>query len=300
MREGRKKREKRDRRGVVLEPWKLTAIVLLVMICFLIHFPAHAASPSGDIKEGNRYYWQGDYDKALEQYEAAGEASPDLDIVNFNKGTAYYQKGQYQEAIDSFTKALSTEDKKTESDAIYNIANAKYKLGRATAENDMNSAVSLYRESLDYYKRAIELEEGSRDAKYNHELVERELKVLLDRLKNQKQQQDDQDREQDSDKKEEQKNDNKEPESNESGKEERQQGREAPDDQKMTEEKGDHQQGAGEGTAQEQEAGRQEERDGGMSPEEAKMLLEAFGEEEERDAQKKQKGAQYPRVLKDW
>jgi len=302
----REKRERRERRGAVPAHWKRLAILFVFTICFLIPFSAHAASPSGGIKEGNRYYEQGDYDKALEQYEAAAEASPDLDIVNFNKGTAYYQKGQYQEAIESFTKALNTEDKKTESDAIYNIANTKYKLGRASAESDINSAVSLYRESLDYYKRAIELDEGNRDAKYNHELVERELKVLLDRLKNQEQQQDDQDKnhenEQDNDKKEEeeQKSDSKEAESNESGEAEKQQGQEARDDQNMKEDKDDQQEGAGEDSGQEQESGQEEERDGGMSPEEAKMLLQAFGEEEARDAEKKQKGAQYPRVLKDW
>jgi hypothetical protein len=68
----------------------------------------------------------------------------------------------------------------------------------------------------------------------------------------------------------------------------------------MKEDKGDQQQTGGEDTGQEQEAGRQEEGNEGMSPEEAKMLLEAFGEEEARDSVKKQKGARYPRVLKDW
>jgi Ca-activated chloride channel family protein len=303
MRERRERRERREERkrecrGMAVSCPMLA--ILLLTICLLIPLSVPAASLSGTIKEGNRYYKQGDYDKALEKYEAAGEASPDSDIVNLNKGTAYYQKGQYKEAIDSFTKALNTEDKKTESDAIYNIANARYKLGSVNAENDINSAVSLYRESLDYYKRAIELDEGNRDAKYNHELVERELKVLLDKLKNQEQQQDDQEKEQDNDKKEEQKSDSKESESNESKEEEKQQDQEARDDQEMKEEKDDQKQAGEEDTGQEQEGGRQEEKNGGMSPEEARMLLEAFGEEEARDAAKKQKGARYPRVLKDW
>ena len=303
MREGREQRDERERRRsdsrgtAVTCLWTSIISLLLCAECILVPVSAHAASLSGDIKAGNRYYKQRDYDKALEQYEAAGEESPDLDIVNFNKGTAYYQKGQYQKAIDSFTKALNTEDKETESDAIYNIANAKYKLGRANAENNINSAVSLYRESLDYYKRAIELDEGSRDAKYNHELVERELKVLLDKLKNQ--QQGDQEKKQDKDKKEEQKSDMKDSQSNEAKKEERQQGQEARDDQEMKDDKG-RQQAAEEDAGQEQQTGRQDQKDSGMSPEEAKMLLEAFSEEEAREAGKRQKGAHYPEVLKDW
>jgi tetratricopeptide (TPR) repeat protein len=279
---------------------RLIIIIVTFFSLTIFNATAYAASPAKEIKDGNRAYKQGDYDTALENYEAAGEASPDSDIVNFNIGAAYYKKGQYQEAIDSFTKALNTEDNKIESDAIYNIANARYKLGSANAENDINSAVSQYRESLDYYKRAIELDEGNRDAKYNHELVERELKVLLDKLKNQEKQQDDQEKEQDSDKKEEQKSDSKESESNESEGDEKQQEQEARNDQEMKEDKGDQQQTAGEGNEQEQEANRQEERNEGMSPEEAKMLLEAFGEEEARDAVKKQKGAQHREVLKDW
>jgi len=291
--------QKRECRGTAV-PCPRTLTILLCTIFILLPCYAFAASSSTDIKEGNRYFKQGNYDTALERYQSAGEASPDSDIVNFNIGAAYYKKGQYQEAIDSFTKALNTEDKKTESDAIYNIANARYKLGSANAENDINSAVSLYRESLDYYKRAIELDEGNSDAKYNHELVERKLKVLLDKLKNQEQQQDDQQKEQDKDNKEEQKSDSKESDSNESKGDEKQQEQEARNDQEMKEDKGDQQQTGGEDSGQEQEAGRQDERNEGMSPEEAKMLLEAFGEEEARDAVKKQKGAHYREVLKDW
>lgn len=293
-----------DKRGTVLAPLKLSAIVMLFVIRFLMPLSANAASFSSDIKDGNSYYKQGEYDKALEKYKAAGEASPDSDIANFNKGTAYYQKGQYQAAIDAFSKALNTEDKKTEADSTYNIANAKYKLGSSNVDRDINSAVGLYRESLDYYKRAIELDEGNRDAKYNHELVERKLKVLLDKLKNQKQQEKDRKKEQDSDKKKEQSDDTKESGSNESKEEKDQQGRQTRNDQGKKEQKSDQQQAGGGETKQEQKqeqkAGMKEGKNGGMSPREARMLLNAFGEQEARDAVRKQKEAHYPEVLKDW
>lgn len=288
-----------DGKYIVTALSKLHAIILFFMFCFLMPPAVHAASSSSDIKDGNRYYEQGNYDKALEKYETAGEASPDSDIINFNKGTAYYQKGQYQEAIDAFTQALNTEDKQTEADSIYNIANSKFKLGSATSDSDLNSAVNLYRESLDYYKRAIDLDGGNTDAKYNHELVERELKMLLDRLKNQEQQQDDKKEKQDGDKKEEQEGAGKEQGTGESKEGEDKQGQQTGNDG-MKEKDSDQQQAAGEENGKEQETGQQGEGEDGMSPEEARMLLEAFGEAEARDALKRQKGAHYPGVLKDW
>jgi Ca-activated chloride channel family protein len=289
-----------DKRGAVPCPW-IVVIPLFFVICLLIPLFAHAASFSSDIKEGNRYYKKGEYDKALEQYEAAEESSPDSDIVNFNKGTAYYRKGRYQEAIESFTKALNTEDKKTEADSTYNIANAKYKLGSSSEDRDMNSAVRLYRESLDYYKRAVELDEGNRDARYNHELVERKLKILLDKLKNQeKHQGEDRDKGQENDKKEEQKSDSKESGSNKAKKEEDRQSRQARNDQKMKEQKSDQQQAVGGDAGQEKEAVGQEKKNGGMSSREARMLLDAFGEQEAREAVKNEKKTYYPEVLKDW
>lgn len=282
------------------------------MLCFLTPIFARAASPSGDIKQGNRYYNRGDYDKALEKYKAAEEALPESDIVNFNKGAAYYQKAQYKDAIDAFTQALNTENTKIEADSIYNIANAKYKQGNIVADSDINSAVALYRESLDYYKRAIDLDEDNVDAKYNHELVERELKVLLDRLKNQEQQdnqeqqqddqgkQDNQGKQQDGDKKEEQTGEDKESESTGSKEEEEKEDRQSRSDREMKEDGSDQQQAAGEESGQERQTERQEEYGDAMSPEEARMLLEAFGEEEARDAATRQKGSHYPDVLKDW
>ena len=142
-------------------------------------------SAKKNVKEAYRLYKQGKLDEALQKYNDASVALPDSDIVNFNMGTALYKKEDYQKAIDSFTKALTSDDKKIEADALYNLGNCKYKLGKLKENTDLSSTVALLRESLDYYKRAVELDQKNTDARFNHEFVERELKVLLDKLKQQ-------------------------------------------------------------------------------------------------------------------
>ncbi len=237
-------------------------------------------------------------EKDLEKYEKAVEEDPDSDVANYNLGTAYYWKGEYEKSFDSFMKSLNTEDREIEAKAVYNMANSKYKMGSLQAGKDLNSAIGHYKESLDYYRRAMELDESDRDAKFNHELVEKKLKILLDKMKNQQQQDQDQDKNEDKDK------ENKEGQ----GKGEQQQQQQEDQKQQNEDEKqSDQSQDTGEsGAEQEQQqqemesAGKEDESSEQMSPEEARMLLEAYGQDEARDEVKKKMKGRYGEVLRDW
>ncbi|MEI8176282.1 MAG: tetratricopeptide repeat protein, partial [Candidatus Omnitrophota bacterium] len=147
-----------------------------------------AVGASGNVRAGNRLYRDGKLDAALEKYHAASAALPDSDIVNFDIGAAWYKKEEYQKAAESFTKALTSEHKKIEADALYNLGNCKYKLGKLKENTDLATCVGLLRESLDYYKRAVAIDQKNADARFNHEVIERELKVLLDKMKKEPQQ----------------------------------------------------------------------------------------------------------------
>jgi len=146
----------------------------------------YAASGANSIKAGNGMYKKGKFDEALKYYNKAKIDAPSEPIVDFNIGTALYKKKEYKKAIDSFTSALPSAGSGLESRINYNIANAKYRLGRKSVNTDLQKAINLYRQALDYYKRAIDLNHRDMNAKYNHEFVEKELKILLDKLKHQK------------------------------------------------------------------------------------------------------------------
>ena len=139
-------------------------------------------------EKGNELFRRRDFDGALRLYNEALIKTPESEYINFNIGASQFKKGDFEKAISSFEKSMLTQDKGLEQKANFNIANAKYKMGKLKENTDLSKTVELLRQSLDYYKRAIELDPKDKKAKVNHELVERELKILLDKLK---QQQDD-------------------------------------------------------------------------------------------------------------
>ncbi len=157
----------------------LCVFVFAHSICFA------ASDAKKSVKEANKFYQQGKLDEALKKYNDERVALPDSDIVNFDMGAALYKKEEYPKAIGAFTKALVSDNKKIEADALYNLGNCKYKLGKLKENTDLSATVGLLRESLDYYKRSVELDQKNKDARFNHEFVEKELKVLVDKLKKQ-------------------------------------------------------------------------------------------------------------------
>lgn len=286
---------------------KKNILIMILFYCFsVLPLTSFAASIPEGVREGNRLYDEKKYGEAVKKYSEAKAESPDSDIVHFNLGAALYKNGSYGEAVDSFTKALNTDDHEIEAKAIYNIANAKYKLGSQNADTDINSAVSLYRESLEYYKRAMDLDESAEDARYNHELVERELKALLEKQQNQPQDQDQNDR--DGQKEEQQGKDLPKKDAGD-----RQESQDRPESSKEDQAEQQEEESAGKSSDQEQEEdkslaqdsapqqeGSSEEGTEKMSPEEARMLLESYREDEARDNETKRGRGYYPGVVKNW
>ena len=237
-----------------------------------------AVSASASVKKGNTLYHQGKYDEALKYYHEAEVEMPDSDLVNFNTGTALYRKGDYEKAIKAFSKALLSDNPDIEAKAAYNIGNSKFRLGKLKENTDLASAINLYREALDYYKRAIELNQDDTNAKYNHEFVEKELKVLLDKLKQQ------------------QEKDQKGVQQNQEQKQQEQKQRGA----EQGEEKQEQQKGESLKPAESPKPQQHQQKE--MSEEEARMILDRYNQQD-RPLGNLNRGARkryYPPVLKDW
>jgi tetratricopeptide (TPR) repeat protein len=274
---------------------------LFSLICFGTN--TFAASVAGDVREGNRLFEEKKIDEAIAKYSEAQEEAPDSDIVHYNLGAAHYKKGNYEEAIESFTRALSTDDRDLESKAAYNLANSKYRLGAMKAGSDMQGSASLYRESLDYYRRAMELNERDRDAKYNHEVVEKELKILMDRMKQQQEEDQEQNGNQDQGKEQEGEGKESRPESSQEEQQDKQQAKEQESQKggsEETKEEEGPQVSSQESPQDNQQKGEEGDQEIEMSPEEARMLLESYGLEEAREEVNKQMRGRSRGVLKDW
>jgi len=116
------------------------------------------ASGSGLLNQGNRYYQQGDYEKALEKYRQAQIASPGKPQINFNLGDAYYKMENYPEAEREYQNSLSFRDKKLRAAAYYNLGNTAYRQAKLD-------------EAIDFYKKSLVLNPDDEDSKYNLEYV---------------------------------------------------------------------------------------------------------------------------------
>lgn len=181
---------------------KLVFIILLLSISEL----AWADSAQRDVKKGNEFYAKGRFDESLVNYNDALGKLPDSDIINFDIGSACYKKEDYNKAIEAFTKVFATEKSDLEAKANYNIGNCKYKQGKLKENTDLGKTIELYRQALDYYKQALELDDKFKEAKYNHEFVSKKMKALLDKYKQQQDQQQQNQQQQQQNKQEEDKN----------------------------------------------------------------------------------------------
>jgi len=255
--------------------------VLILALCIAV---IAWIDPQADkTKEGNRSYNKELYDEAMTKYTEVLINSPDSPHIHFNIGNAAYKKEDYEEAIKSYTKAASlAADTMLESKAYYNLGNSKYRQGRLKENTSLGEAISLYREALEYYKQALDKNPKDVNAKYNHEFVERKIKELLDKQKQQQQ-------EQSSDQQEKQ---------DQEGQSEKDDKGEAEDEnakQDATQVEARH---ASPPQGQKEEGG--SERKEGLTAQEAKMLLDSLKDEELSQLQRPRDRRSFPRVLKDW
>jgi tetratricopeptide (TPR) repeat protein len=78
---------------------KMFFAVMLISTC-------RAAQPGGYLSQGNDYYREGDYDKAVASYRNAIDNSENPALSWFNLGNAYYQGGTFRNAVSCYETAV--------------------------------------------------------------------------------------------------------------------------------------------------------------------------------------------------
>ena len=296
----------------------LFVFMFAVSAFFLMVFSNFSAqawvNPQADITlEGNKLYDKGNYGQALEKYGQALIELPDNPRLHFNMGNVAYKKEDYEQAEIHYNKTLNTDDLLLEAKADYNIGNCKFKQGKLKENTNRKEAIELYRQSLDYYKRAIELNPDNKDAKFNHEFIEKYIKELASKSKPPEDQQDKekqeqkQDQQQDQQKKERKEGSSEEDQKQGRDKKEEEQKREgqedspeegqkegqSEEDKKEERTKEEEQQETPAGADQEQEKTE-------MSEEEARRLLDSLREEDLKNLDKKPTRTGREPRYKDW
>jgi len=154
------------------------AIMLAALgIFFLPMGSSHGESLYSTMEKGSHLYEQESYDEALKTFVDAQIESPEDPQVKYNIASSHYQMKNYEEAVKNYQDVAATaRDIKLEEQSLYNIGNCLYRQGKLE-------------ESLEYYKKALDLDPEDQDAKYNLEFVREEIKKRLNQAKQREQEQ---------------------------------------------------------------------------------------------------------------
>ncbi|MEZ4965820.1 MAG: tetratricopeptide repeat protein [Saprospiraceae bacterium] len=117
-----------------------------------------ATAQHRQLLEGDRLYEQGQYEKAISAYRAAGTG-----VALYNAGNAAYQQGKYQVAASLYREAVSKSVSYSDrSDALYNLGNALMRQEK-------------YKEAVAAYEQSLRLLPNRPDAKKNLQIAKRQM-----------------------------------------------------------------------------------------------------------------------------
>ncbi len=154
------------RRGRRTKIPKAAAGCAVLCLCVLASAgPARAELFKNPVKQGVQAYEKGDFQKAKKLFIDAQLDNPDDPRLYYDIGTAAYAAGEYALAKDNFSQVLASGDKALRKDALYNLANTRYKMG------DLKGAVKDYERLLKDFPEDTQ-------AKENLEFVRKKLEEL--------------------------------------------------------------------------------------------------------------------------
>lgn len=136
---------------------------------------ATAQTENAAIREGNKLYHKGQFDKALPEYQKAIAQNPKNDVARYNLANTQYRTSHFEDAEKAFDDVISnTSEKKYIEKSYYNKGVAYIKEKKLP-------------ESIDAWKSALKLDPTDEDARFNLQKALTEQKK--NESKDQKQQQ---------------------------------------------------------------------------------------------------------------
>ncbi len=261
---------------------------ILAATMILMHLPilGWAADPARQaMRTGAQAYGKQDYEAAAKAFDSAAQAAParklDPAAAYYNEANAFMKQGRVQEASSKYQDALRSDDLALQSRACYNRGNALFAMTESEENtNQLETAQQVIEESLRMYENAMTLAPGDEDAKVNYELALQKKKELEKKSEQQKQQQ-----QQNQQNKDQQKQDQQKKEQEKKENQQKQDQNQSPQPQKPEQQ----QQAEPQKPTQE------------MTPQEARMMLDAMKQEEQANREKMRLmlGQPVP-VDKDW
>jgi Ca-activated chloride channel family protein len=150
---------------------------VIITICMSLLF-AYTYAQDGDVVKGNRFYKEGNYEKAEESYRKSLTKKPNP-VAGYNLGNTLYKREEIEQALKAFDETIeTTDDPELKTKALYNKAVLLHK------SNRLNEAIEVY-------KQALRLSPNDEEVRKNLQLALRARKQQQpeEKKKEQKQQQ---------------------------------------------------------------------------------------------------------------
>lgn len=242
-------------------------IVWIITVPFLVY----GQEERKHIREGYKYYMEGNFNEAEVEFRKAEEAAKDPYIARYNTSAALYQQNKLEESGKNFTQLMAeTADPAEQAKLLHNLGNVLVQGQK-------------YQEAVEAYKKSLKMNPSDDDTRYN-------LAYAMEKLRDQQQQQQDKQKK-DQENQDQQRND------------QQQQEGEKDQEQKDQQQKEEEEQQQKQGEQQEQEDQKDQQQMQELSQEEAERLLQAILQKEravkEKVDEKKAKAAKI-KTDKDW
>ena len=146
--------------------FKLKIALGLIPVLAFLALPVKGYGDSSDknMREGLSLYRQNEFEKAEKSFLEARRDKPDDPALTYNLANSQYKTGKFLEALQGYTSTIDeAEESSLTRNSLYNAGNSLYRMGR------MEEAAAAY-------KKALELDPGDMDTKFNLEFVQQQIK----------------------------------------------------------------------------------------------------------------------------
>ena len=141
------------------------------------------------INAANKLVQQGEYEPAIEEYQALKASASQRDHLNYNLAVAHFKNGDISPAAELFEATSKSSNTQVASDSRYNLGNCRYSEALQQQQEAPDEAIELLNQAITNYRSALRLDSTNADARANIELAVN----LLDQLDQQNQDQQNQD-----------------------------------------------------------------------------------------------------------
>lgn len=156
-------------------------MIAAVGLVLLVPAGAHAS-----VQDAEKAYAAGRFDASAREYEAEHTKHPKDARLAIDEGAAAYRAGHFDAAETAYGQALGSADPKLQQRVLYDLGDARYRLGATTAADAPEKTVERWKAAIAAYEGALALAPADKDATYNRDFVKRKLAELENKQNEQK------------------------------------------------------------------------------------------------------------------